>query len=554
MKFLGRDSNGLHEAAFVLGVSAILSQILAFIRDRMLASLFGAGEVLDVYYASFRIPDLIYVFIASLVATGILIPLIIEKRTHGSARETREFLNSILSVFMLLLFFVSLCAYVLIPLCASKLVPGFSVEMRDSFIALSRILLLSPLFLGLSNLIGSITQSSRRFFLYALTPIVYNAGIIMGILFLYPSFGMEGLAYGVILGAFLHFFIQVPFVWYEGLLPFPTLRIRFRDIKSVALLSLPRTLSLSITNIVIIIFTAIASGLSEGSVTVFNLAYNLGNVPLAVIGVSYSVAAFPTLARLFSNGERSEFVRYVVRAGKHIIFWSLSVLALFVVLRAQIVRSILGAGAFDWADTRLTAAALALFSFSVAAQGLLLLLVRGYYAAGNTKKPLIINFVAGGISICAAYIFLRLFDTVYGFRIFFEELFRVQGFSGTKMLMLPLAFSLGAIANVVLLWAAFKKDFREHYVSIRMSVTGSIAGALVMGIVAYFLLRIFDDTFDVNTFVGIFSQGFFSGLGAIAVGGIFYEFIGHKEFIDFRKSITRRIWKTKPIIPEPEVL
>ncbi len=553
--FFGKDFSGLHEAAFVLGVSAGLSHVLALIRDRLFASTFGAGEILDIYYASFRIPDLIYVLIASLVATAILIPLVVEKGAHEKKEDLRNFLNSILTFFILVLLVVSAFAYMIIPLVADTFVPGFSSELQNEFILLSRILLLSPLFLGLSNLFGSITQSLRRFLVYALTPIMYNVGIIFGVLFLYEPYGIAGLAYGVVIGALLHFAIQVPFVMSRHLMPRLVFNIDFNAIKEVVLLSLPRTISLSITHIVIIIFTAIASVLTVGSITIFNFAYNLQSVPLAVIGVSYSVAAFPTLSRLFLNGEEKEFVQYVTTAIKHIIFWSLPVLSLFVILRAQIVRSILGAGAFDWTDTRLTAAALALFSFSVAAQGLILLFVRAYYASGNTKRPLYINLIAGSSTLLFAYILLGIFDASETFRVFFEDLFRVSNSPGTKVLMLPFAFSLGAIMNLIILWVSFKHDFKESYVSIRRSLFKSLAGAIVVGGVAYILLQFLDEeVYDVNTFIGIFAQGFFAGLGAITAGALFFELIKHKEFIDFRISITKRIFKTKPVLPGPEEL
>ncbi len=163
---------------------------------------------------------------------------------------------------------------------------------------LSRILLLSPILLGLSNLFGSVTQTFKRFFVCATSPLLYNVGIIIGILYLYPRFGLQGVVWGVILGALMHLGLQVPFVWSEGLLP------RFRtpdwgEVKRVIFLSLPRTFALSVTQIAMIFILGLASLMTVGSIAIFNLAYSLDSVPLSIIGVSYSLAAFPTLARLF---------------------------------------------------------------------------------------------------------------------------------------------------------------------------------------------------------------------------------------------------------------
>jgi len=540
-----RDFGGLHEAAFLLGVSAIFSQILALFRDRLFASTFGTGTTLDIYYASFRIPDLIYVIIASLVAATVLIPFLIDRFASHSHEDVRHFLNSVLTMFLGLLLGASLLAFILLPYVADTLVPGFSEKELSSFILLSRILLIQPIFLGLSNLLGAVTQAFRRFFLYALAPILYNVGIIIGILFFYEPFGIAGLGYGVILGAFLHLIVQIPFVADRNLIPIPTSRPNMGDIKNVFMLSLPRTVTLSANNVIVIILTALASLLGSGSIAVFNLSYNLQAVPLAVIGMSYSVAAFPTLVKLFAEGNKEHFVRYIVVAAKHIIFWSLPALSLFIVLRAQIVRVILGAGAFTWTDTRLTAASLALFSFSVVAQGLILLFVRGYYAAGNTKKPLMANLSASIVTILLAFVFLRWFERFPAFTNFFEVLFRVSDVAGTKILMLPLAFSLGSLLNMTILWQFFKRDFKEHYISVRKSVFTALAGALIIGTVSFYLLRFFDDFFNINTFTGIFMQGFLSGIGGIISGMVFFEFIKDKEYMVFKKIFVDKFFTRK---------
>ncbi|MBT4894909.1 oligosaccharide flippase family protein, partial [bacterium] len=385
-----KEINGLHEAAYLLGAFALLSQILALFRDRLLAHFFGAGAVLDTYYAAFRLPDIIFVAIASIVSVYVLIPFLAEKSSISKLKE-KEFINTIFSAFFLIIITVSVIAFIFAPWLMKLFFPGLvdTAQFAD-LILLTRVLLLQPIFLGISNLFASITQIHRKFVLYALSPVLYNVGIIIGIVFFYPSFGFMGLGLGVVLGAVLHLAIQIPFIVKNKFLPKITLSIvgtRFNDVKKVIFLSLPRTLALSAHQISLLFLISFASLMASGSIAVFNLSFNLQSVPLTIIGVSYSVAAFPTLAKMFSNGQKKDFLEQVLTASKHIIFWSFPAIVLFIILRAQIVRVILGSGEFDWADTRLTAAALALFAVSIAAQGLVLLFVRGYYAAGNTKKP-----------------------------------------------------------------------------------------------------------------------------------------------------------------------
>ena len=198
-------------------------------------------------------------------------------------------------------------AYFLIPYLTGLVAPGFSESARSEFVVLARILLLSPIFLGLSNLVSSVIQSHNRFIIYALSPIFYNLGIIFGIIFLFPKFGLAGIVSGVAIGALAHLAIQIPAVIKLGYFPWPAQKINIKETWKVAKLSFPRSLGLGLNQIILIFITAAASLLSAGSIAVFNLSFNLQSVPLAVIGMSYSVAAFPTLAKLFVNNKKMNF-------------------------------------------------------------------------------------------------------------------------------------------------------------------------------------------------------------------------------------------------------
>ena len=305
--FLSRSTEGLHQAAILLGLSAIASQALALLRDRLLAHTFGASSTLDVYYAAFKIPDYIYVTIASIVSVTILLPFIVE-RQNGETAKARAFIDGVFTLFVILVGAVAIVAFFLIPQLTGLVVPGFSAPEIKEFVMLSRILLLSPILLGLSNLLGSITQSHQRFFVYAMTPVLYNIGIILGVVVFYPLLGLSGLVWGVVLGAFLHFAIQLPTVYRLNLLPHLKVRIDFLEIKQVLVAALPRTIALSVHSIVFILLTNFASKMIDGSIAVFSFAHNIEAVPLGIVGISYSVAAFPVFARFFSNGELSKFI------------------------------------------------------------------------------------------------------------------------------------------------------------------------------------------------------------------------------------------------------
>lgn len=548
-----REFGGLHKAAMLLVLSSVSSGLLGLFRDRILAGTFGAGKSLDIYYASFRIPDFFYIISLSIVSVTVLIPIFIEKLSV-SEESAKSFLNEIFTVFLVVMVFLALLFFILTPFLVDVVAPGFSGEDKDKLMSLTRIMLLSPILLGLSNLISSVIQSFRRFFIYALSPIFYNIGIIFGILFLFPVWGLEGLALGVVMGAFLHALIQIPGVIKLGFRPGLKVASSLSDIKKVAILSSPRAIGLSMQQIALIFITALASFFSAGSIAVFNFSMNIQNVLLMVVGVSYSVAAFPTLARLFVNNKREEFLEYTFSAVRQIIFWSLPASALIIVLRAQIVRVILGTGLFDWNDTRLVAAGLAIFTLSVVAQALIVLFVRAFYAAGRTIRPLAVNAFFSLFTIISAFGLVWFFGRSEMFRLFFSSLLRLEGVEDIQVLVLPVAFSAGMLLNAFFLARFFKKDLGWIKGIASRVFWQALMSSVVMGLVSYFSLRIFDNIFDIQTFIGVFLQGFLSGVLGIITGiGVLYA-LKNPEIKEIASSLRQKFWRTPAIAPEPEEL
>lgn len=554
ISFLGREISGLHEAAYLLGVFAISSQILALVRDRLLAHTFGASQTLDLYYAAFRIPDFLFAVIASLFSASILIPFLTEKVKVG-VHVGREFLSAAFSVFLLVIIVVSAAVFFLIPHFADQLFPGFAIGAeRDQIILLTRILLLSPILLGLSNLLASVTQLYNRFFIYGISPILYNIGIIIGVLFFAEYLGPAGLAWGVILGAVLHVLVQAPFVISQGLMPRFILSFRkYRDLLGLFMVALPRTLALSAQEVSKFFLISLASLMSVGSISVFSLSFNLQSVPLTIVGVSYSLAAFPSLALLFASGNKGKFVELLQTTARYIIFFSLPLIALFVVLRAHIVRVILGSGYFSWQDTRLTAAALALFVISLAAQGLILLFTRARYAAGNTKTPFYINICSTVFTIVAAAVLVKLATVFPGIKTTIEALFRVADVPGTDILILPIAFSLGSLLGSAAHVYTFERDYGGVFKVLVMKTLEVGIVAVIMGMVTYAALNIVDNIFSLDTFFGIFGQGVIAGACGALCGIILLALIGSRELKEVLQALHKKFWKTPVIGPDPTV-
>ncbi len=553
LKFLNKEISGLHEAAYLLGFFAIFSQLLALVRDRLFANYFGAGHALDLYYASFRIPDFIFVTVASLVSISVLIPFLIEKVSQ-SKEEAKKFINSVFSAFFFLILLSCVIFFFLIPFLTARLFPGFSTATdQGQLVFMSRILLLSPILLGISSFLGSITQMANRFFIYALSPILYNVGIIFGVVFLSPLYGVTGLIWGVIIGAILHVGIQVPFVVRHGFLPKIIFKIDFSEIKKVVMISLPRALTISAPELARFVLIAIASAMAVGSISVFSFASNLQSVPLSIIAVSYSLAAFPILTRHFVSGDRNKFVDQMISGCRHVIFLSMPVMILFMVLRAQIVRTILGSGQFSWSDTRLTAACLAIFAVSLIPQSLMLLFVRAYYSSGNTKTPLAVNVFSSVFMVVSGFLLTYIFNTIPVFQFFIESLFKVVDISGSVVLMMPLAYSVGSWIGFIIYWILFQKEFRTFSQPVLSTAFQSFSASVIMGFMAYKYLDIFDEIFDINTFWGIFLQGFFSGVIGLFCGIVLLKLLKNKELEEMWRALHKKFWKAKVIGPDPEV-
>jgi putative peptidoglycan lipid II flippase len=388
--------------------------------------------------------------------------------------------------------------------------------------------------------VAAITQYKHRYALYAMSPLVYNLGIIAGLVWLYPSMGLPGLVWGVVFGAFLHFVIQVPLAIREGFFRVPRV-FEWGSIVTTVRVSIPRALTLSMSQLSLLGLLAFAGLLSSGSISTFMFAFNLQAVPLAIIGASYSVAAFPTLARLAQNGSK-EFLAYVATAARHILFWSVPIIALTVILRAHAVRVILGTGEFNWTDTRLTSAALALFVLSLTAQSITLLLVRAYYAGGKTLVPFVVTTLTAASALIASILTLFIFRD-HAVMSFVESVLRVEDVFGTEILALPLAYSGAALLGATALAIHFNMKHPGFFAAIANAFWESITAAFFAGVAAYGALVILGTVTLSSTLGSVLLRGGTAGVIGIVTAALVYHLLGSHEFKEAVQAIRRRMWR-----------
>src|SRR6056297_1452752 len=505
-----KEVSGLHQAAYILAIFAFGSQLLALVRDRILASQFGADATLDIYYAAFRIPDLLFVLFASMLSVYVLLPYVASYAERGLPQAAQALLGQLMTLFLVGYVMLAGAIALSAPYLLAWLYPGITDQAL--LVAVTQVLLLQPVLLGLSSLCGVVTQYHSRFVLHAISPLVYNVGIIFGILVLYPHLGLVGVAAGVVLGALGHVLVQWPLVRNSQFRFRPRVQFDWPAIRSVVMTAVPRAFTLSLNQLTLLVLISLGTAMAVGSVAVFQFAFNLQSVPLAIIGVSYSVAAFPTLARLYAGNSLIKFQQHIITALRHIIFWSVPVIALCVVLRAQLVRVILGSGAFDWEDTRLTAAVFAVLILSLVAHGINLLLVRALYAGGDTKTPLLVSIFSTAATVAFALWLHWLYVANQAFQATVASTLRVSDVAGTEVLVLAVAYTAGIWLQLILFAVVahhrFVLAWREP---LRVSAHAIVA-AMVGGGVAYGALNLLVDGLNINTFIGIFLQGVLAGV------------------------------------------
>ena len=499
------------------------SQALALLRDRTFANVFGAGQVLDLYYAAFRVPDLVFALIASLVSAYVLIPRI----TGMDREETRRLLSESATFLFGVGGIICIVLAVFMPQFLAFLYPSLiSSPYQTEFILLARLLLLQPILLGLSGVLGSVTQVHRRFILFAISPVLYNLGIIFGTVFFYPRWGLTGIGFGVIIGAIAHLAVNLPVILEAGV--FPRFRWpRFALMMPVIRDSVPRSLALGMGSVTALFLTAFASRIGTGAVSVFTFASNLEAVPLGLIGASYAVAAFPALSEASAIERRDEFTRILSASARHIILWSIVALGLIAVLRAHLVRVILGTGAFDWNATRLTAALLVVLAVGLVAQGLILLFSRALYAARQSWRPLIYQIAGGALTVFLAVAFLATPSA--GLPSFLAAFLKVGDVPGNTILLVALAATLGQIFLVILsLFALRSVAPGLGRTLMRPLVDGSVA-ALAGGVAAYITLVLEGGIAPLTTLMSVFIQGLVAGIVGITFAALALFLVENEE-------------------------
>ena len=530
LRIFNFSSKNLTLSAWILAVFSLLSALLGLIRDRLLASSFGAGKDLSIYAAAFRIPDLVYNL---LIAGGLTIAFLPVFSDYFSKDKEKawKIASNILNIFLLFLICLSIIFFIFAPWLVKLIVPGFSLEERGEVVNLTRILSLSPILFGMANIFSGILQYFYKFLALGMAPILYNLGIIFGIVFLAPKMGILGIGVGVIIGAFLYFLSQFliavscGFSWKR--------QLNFKDFasKTIFKLVVPRLISVASQQMNLLVITAIASTISSGAIAIFYYASNLQGIVVSLIGISFASATFPLLAKALSEENKQEFLKSFSSAFRQIFFFAIPLSILLFLLKSNVVKIILQNGKFDAEAVKLTAAALGVFAISIFAQAGNHLLVRTFFSLKEGRRPAEIAVLSSVLNAFLAITFVNLLNGQNWFSDSFKNITNLEGAINLSVIGLVLAFSLSAIFQFVLLLFSLKEKLSKEVVfEISESFRKIVLSSFLMTIFTFLALKVQINIVSQTIFVSLAA-----GLAYLAASNLFHS----QELDYFKRSILR---------------
>ncbi len=388
------STRALARAGLIVSGAFLVSRILGWVRYVVFAQVFPAGHDLDAFFAAFRLPDLIFQLVAAGALSSAVIPVVSALLATDDTARAWRVVSTIANLMLAALLVLGLIVFIAAPVIMPAITPGYSPEQETQIVELTRIMVLSPIFLALGSLATSVLNAAGRFAASAIAPIVYNLAIIGGAIFLAPTFGVTGLAIGVVAGSLVHLLVQLAPLAGLGFRYDRAIDLADPEARKALTLMAPRALGLGAGQITFVVVTSIASNLGTGALTAFNYAFTLLQIPIGVIGVPVGIVVLPSLSRVAALGDTQAFAGLMSQAIRLIVFTMLPITGIAIVLRHEIVQVLFGYGKFDAAAIQQTADTFYAFLLGLAAHTLIAVLARAFYARHDTRTPVAAAIVA----------------------------------------------------------------------------------------------------------------------------------------------------------------
>lgn len=496
-KAIYSEQQSILSAASVIAFMYAIAAFLGFVKNRLLAYYFGDSTELGVFFAADVIPSFIYTMVVVGAMSAAFIPVF--KRTHKkNVEESWEMTSSVLNTLMLVFIIFAVLLFIFAKPIATQLIAGQSSLSNKDLLLMSqlmRVMTGAQVVLILSSVLAGLLESFNRFVVSAFAPVVYNLGIIFSTIILVPYIGIYAPAVGMIIGAFFHVLVQVPFVKELGYRYKPVINWKDKSFKEVIRLTIPRAVGNAAPQTLRFVFTNLVLFISAPSMVVWKFANDLQLVPIRLFGTSISRAALPFLSDAIKENDIRDFKNLLVKTITQTMFFMFPVSVLIFVLKIPLVRLAVGTKIFSWGATIMTAYTLAFFSISIAVQAISNILIRAYYALKDTKTPVYMSFVTVAISSVFAIYFVK--------------------FLGWGVWSLAFAYSIGSFAEFVLLYLLLQKKIG------RISILGQqlnriIIATILMGVAVYTPIKLLDEVvIDTTRTIGLITlTSLVSALGA----------------------------------------
>lgn len=432
-KLRARITAPLALATLLVAGSQLVSRLLGVVRDHLISTTFGAlggagAWNIDTYYAAFRVPDLVYNLLIFGVLSAAFVPLLASQKKTAVNRFASNTANVLLVAVIAIAIVVGIAATPLL----RALTPGFSAADIAQTAQLLRIQLLAPVFFAISAIAGGLAQHHHRYVGYALAPVFYNLGIIAGVVFLAPTYGVYGASIGVAAGAALHALVQLPTIIRAGFRWVPTWQPN--ELKECVELATPRMIAVAASQLQFVLVTIFASLVGVGALAVFNYAWNLASLPLGVVGLAFATTSFATLARVAKN--EKQFTAHLSHNIVGVLFWVIPAAVGLYFLRTEITQVILAGGKFDTNDLYFVAESLGYFALAIPAISLIPLLNNAFFSRKNTHTPLGAGLVALVVTLAGCMLTIDTYEATG----------------------LAIAYAAAAIVNAYLLWNTLRQD------------------------------------------------------------------------------------------------
>ncbi|HEY4754227.1 MAG TPA: lipid II flippase MurJ, partial [Candidatus Limnocylindrales bacterium] len=321
-------TRALAAAGLIVTLASLGSRVLGFVRYVVIARAVPDLASLDAFNAAFRIPDFLFQLVAAGALASALVPVIASLFATGETPRAWRVVSTVTTLILSALLVLVLVAEAFAPQLVAFIAPGFSGTQLQLTTDLTRVMLLSPMFMAGGAIASAALNARGRFAAASVAPLVYNLGIIAGAVFLVPVLGVIGLGVGVVIGAAGHLLVQVPGMRSIGAQVRPSAKLSDTATRKTLLLMGPRAIGLGATQIVFLVMTSLATQLPPGSVTAFNYAFALLQIPIGVIGVPLGTVLLPSLSREAALGDTAAFRRLLVRGLNLLAYVMLAISAL----------------------------------------------------------------------------------------------------------------------------------------------------------------------------------------------------------------------------------